>query len=78
MATMATALAAKIPRHMLVISSGRDARPAAASPGQLVSMATLLGMRRVHAVLAASDNPAALLQHSRLRRLRGTTVVHQG
>ena len=63
---------------MLVLSSGRGAEPVARTPGQLISMATLLGMKRAHAVLAVSQNPAALLKQAMLRRLTSVAVVHEG
>lgn len=74
---MASVLAAKIPKHMLVLSSGRGAEPVALSPGQLVSTATLLGMQRAHAVLAVSQNPTALLKQAMLRRSTSVAVVHE-
>jgi len=72
---MATILAAKVPRHMLVLSTGHGAQRHVPAPGQLVTMATLLGMRRQHAILAVSHNPAALLKHAALRRLGSIAVV---
>eukprot|EP00892_Ulva_mutabilis_P002354 jgi/Ulvmu1/12119/UM084_0045.1 len=73
-AAVTTVLASKVPRHMVVISTGRGTS-SSPSPGQLLSMATMLGMKRQHAVLAITHNAAALLKYAALRRLRGDTAV---